>query len=320
MPRPRERETEQDPDALAPETPGPAAVFDRELLLRRRERIARAAERPDFLLQRVADDMAERLSIIRRTFPLAANIGAHDGLLSRHIHGIAGIARIIDMDRSLALLRQGDDAGEVERVVADEEALPFAAHSLDLAVSALALQLVNDLPGALVQIRRALKPDGLLLAALLGGDTLKELRQAWLVAEVEVLGGVSPRVAPFADVRDLGTLLQRAGFTLPVVDSETVTVTYPSPLALMREIKAMGASNMLTSRRRVPVTRRLLARASEAYFERFALPGGRVPATFEILTLTAWAPDESQPKPLRRGSARTRLADALGVPERKLRE
>ena len=187
-------------------------------------------------------------------------------------------------------------------------------------MSALALQLVNDLPGALVQIRRALKPDGLLLAALLGGDTLKELRQAWLVAEAEVMGGVSPRVAPFADVRDLGALLQRAGFALPVVDSETVTVTYPSPLALMREIKAMGASNMLTSRRRVPVTRRLLARASEAYLERFALPGGRVPATFEILTLTAWAPDESQPKPLRPGSARTRLADALGVPERKLRE
>jgi NADH dehydrogenase [ubiquinone] 1 alpha subcomplex assembly factor 5 len=309
---------------VSPEAKGSAAVFDRALLLRRRERIARAPERPDFLLQRVADDLAERLGIIRRTFPLALNVGAHDGLLSRRIRGIAGIARIIDMDRSLALLTQGQGEGEGlsegERVVADEEALPFAAQSLDLVVSALELQLVNDLPGALVQIRRALKPDGLFLTALLGGDTLKELRQAWLVAEAEVMGGVSPRVAPFADVRDLGALLQRAGFALPVVDSETVTVTYPNPLALMREIKEMGASNMLTARRRHPVTRRLLARASQTYQERFGLPGGRVPATFEILTLTAWAPDESQPKPLRPGSAKSRLADALGVPERKLRE
>jgi NADH dehydrogenase [ubiquinone] 1 alpha subcomplex assembly factor 5 len=307
-------------NAVSPETPGPAAVFDRALLLRRRERSASAAERPDFLLQRVADDLAERLSIIRRTFPLALNIGAHDGLLSRRIRGIAGITRIIDMDRSLALLTRGEGERKDERVVADEEALPFAAGSLDLAVSALALHLVNDLPGSLVQIRRSLKPDGLFLAALLGGDTLKELRRAWLVAEAEVMGGVSPRVAPFADVRDFGALLQRAGFALPVVDSETVTVTYPNPLALMREIKAMGASNMLTARRRHPVTRQLLARASQAYLEHFALPGGRVPATFEILTLTAWAPDESQPKPLRPGSAKTRLADALGVPERKLRE
>jgi NADH dehydrogenase [ubiquinone] 1 alpha subcomplex assembly factor 5 len=317
---PRERQTDQDLDAVPTAPPGPTAPFDRALLLRRRERSARAVEMPDFLLQRVADDLAERLSIIKRSFPLMVNIGAHDGLLSRRIRGIAGIARIIDMDRSLTLLRRGNHEEGDWRIVADEEALPFAALSLDLAVSGLALQLVNDLPGALVQIRRALRPDGLFLAALLGGETLKELRHAWLVAETEVMGGVSPRVAPFADVRDLGALLQRAGFALPVVDSETVTVTYQSPLALMRELKAMGASNMLASRRRVPVTARLLARACEVYIERFALPGGRVPATFEILTLTAWAPDESQPKPLRPGSAKARLADALGVPERKLRD
>ena len=199
------------------------------------------------------------------------------------------------------------------RVVADEEALPFADASLDLVVSGLSLQLVNDLPGALVQIRRALKPDGLLLASLLGGATLQELREAWLAAEAEISGGASPRVAPFADVRDMGALLQRAGFALPVVDSETVTVTYANPLALMQEIKAMGASNMLLARRRTPVTRGLLLRAAEIYAERFAGADGRVPATFEILTLTAWAPDESQPKPLRPGSAQTRLADALGV-------
>jgi SAM-dependent methyltransferase len=206
------------------------------------------------------------------------------------------------------------------RVVAEEDALPFADASLDLVVSGLSLQLVNDLPGALVQIRRALKPDGLLLASLLGGTTLKELREAWLAAEAEISGGASPRVVPFADVRDMGALLQRAGFALPVVDSETVIVTYANPLALMQEIKAMGASNMLIARRRTPVTRALLLRAAEIYAERFAGFEGRVPATFEILTLTAWAPDESQPKPLRPGSAQTRLADALGVSERKLKE
>ncbi len=201
------------------------------------------------------------------------------------------------------------------RIVADEEALPFAPASLDLFVSGLVLHHVNDLPGTLVQVRRALKPDGLLLAALLGGETLKELREAWLIAEDEVSGGASPRVAPFADVRDLGGLLQRAGFALPVADTDVVRVTYASPLDLMREIKAMGASNVLTARRRVPVTRKLLFRAAEIYSERFALADGRVPATFEIITLTAWVPHVSQQKPLQPGSAKARLADALGVKE-----
>lgn len=299
-----------------PPTQDPVRIFDRELLARRRDRAAATVGQHDFLLARVADDLAERLAIVTRTFPLAANIGAHHGLVSQRIRGLAGIENIIDVDSTANLLR---DASRL-RVVADEEALPFADATLDLVVSGLSLQLVNDLPGALVQIRRALKPDGLLLASLLGGATLKELRGAWIAAEAEVSGGASPRVAPFADVRDLGALLQRAGFALPVVDSETVTVTYADPLKLMQEIKAMGASNMLVARRRAPVTRGLLMRAAEIYAERFANPGGRMPATFEILTLTAWAPDESQPKPLRPGSAQTRLADALGVRERKLRE
>lgn len=297
-------------------TPEPVRIFDRQLLARRRGRAVATAGEHDFLLARVADDLAERLAIVRRSFPLAANIGAHHGLVSQRIRGLAGIERIIDVDSTSNLLR---DASRL-RVVADEEALPFADASLDLVVSGLSLQLVNDLPGALVQIRRALKPDGLLLASLLGGATLKELRGAWIAAEAEISGGASPRVAPFADVRDLGALLQRAGFALPVVDSETVTVTYADPLKLMQEIKAMGASNMLIARRRAPATRGLLMRAAEIYVERFSAPDGRIPATFEILTLTAWAPDESQPKPLRPGSAQTRLADALGVSERKLRE
>ncbi len=294
----------------------PTPIFERSLIVRRRNRIASTAPEHDFLLSRVADDFAERLAFIQRTFPLAANLGAYHGLLARRIRGIAGIERIINVERSESLLARCDGP----RVVADEEALPFASGALDLVVSGLALHLVNDLPGALVQIRRALKPDGLLLAALLGGETLKELRVAWLAAEAEITGGVSPRVAPFADVRDMGALLQRAGFALPVVDSETVTVSYASPLSLMQELKAMGASNVLSQRRRTPVTRGLLMRAAEIYAERFAQSDGRVAATFEILTLTAWAPDESQPKPLRPGSAKTRLADALGVSERKVRE
>lgn len=298
---------------MQPDVTEPPRIFDRALLARRRERVAADARHHDFLLSRVADDLAERLTFIKRTFPLAADIGAHHGLLSQRIRGVAGVERVIIVERSLRLLGR-----EGLRVVADEEALPFADASLDLAVSGLSLQLVNDLPGTLVQIRRALKPDGLLLASLLGGATLKELREAWLVAEAELTGGASPRVAPFADVRDLGALSQRAGFALPVVDSETVTVSYTSPLALMRELKAMGASNVLSARRRTPVTRRLLLRAAEIYAERFAVADGRVPATFEILTLTAWAPHESQPKSLRPGSAQARLADALGVEERKV--
>ena len=299
-----------------PDHPDSIRVFDRALLTRRRSRVAPSATSHDFLLRRVADDLAERLAIVRRNFPLAANIGAHHGLVSRAIRGVAGVEKVIELDTTVELLREAPGL----RVVADEETLPFADASLDLAVSGLSLQLVNDLPGVLLQIRRALRPDGLLLASVLGGATLKELREAWIAAEAEVSGGALPRIAPFADVRDMGTLLQRAGFALPVVDSETLTVTYPSPLALMREIKSMGASNMLNARRRTPVSRGLLLRAAEIYAERFATDSGRVPATFEILTLTAWAPDDSQPKPLRPGSAQTRLADALGVDERKLKE
>ena len=274
------------------------------------------AAQHDFLLARAADELADRLAIVQRRFPLAVNVGAHHGLLSRRIRGVAGVERIVDVDATPQLLTGAVDM----RVVADEEALPFAEASIDLFVSALALQLVNDLPGALVQMRRALRPDGLLLVALLGGATLHELREAWLTAEAEISGGASPRVAPFADVRDLGALLQRAGFALPVVDSETVTVIYADPLALMRELKAMGASNMLAARRRQPVTRGLVLRAAQIYADRFGGSDGRVPATFEIITLTAWAPDASQPQPLRPGSAQTRLADALGVKEGKLKE
>jgi SAM-dependent methyltransferase len=282
-------------------------IFDLDLLDRHRTRAAPLAASHDFLLDRVADDLTDRLALIQRKFPQALDLGAHHGLLGRRLRTTSGIEVLTALEPNGSLLAQCAPP----KVQASLEALPLAEASLDLIVSGLALQWVNDLPGALIQINRALKPDGLFLGALLGGATLNELRHAWLIAETEVTGGASPRVAPFADVRDLGALVQRAGFALPVVDSDTVSVTYTDPLSLMREIKAMGASNMLTDRRRAPVTRRLLLRATEIYVERFALPGGRIPATFEILTITAWRSDPSQPKALKPGSATVSLADVL---------
>jgi len=290
--------------------PGAPRIFDRKSIRTRRDRVAHAtggSSLPDFLLERVAEDFAERLSLVRRNFPVAVSLGAYHGLLAERLRALPAIGTIIDVEPSLASLGRARGL----KVVADDEALPFAAESLDLVVSGLSLHLVNDLPGALIQIGRALKPDGLFLGALLGGETLKELREAWILAEDEVLGGASPRVAPFADVRELGGLLQRAGFALPVADNDVIEVTYASPLALMREIKAMAASNPLTERRRAPVTRGLLFRAAQIYQERFGRPGGRVPATFEIVTLTGWAPHESQQKPLRPGSAEVSLKDVL---------
>jgi SAM-dependent methyltransferase len=290
----------------------PAQIFDRRLLVARRNRVAGNAAGHEFLLARVAEDFAERLSAINRTFPVAASIGAYHGVLGRRLRRLPGIGTVTDVEPAARLLAQC----EGPRLAADEEALPFAGQSLDLVVSGLSLQFVNDLPGALIQMQRVLKPDGLLLAALLGGRTLAELRTAFLTAEEETLGGASPRVLPFADVRDLGGLLQRARFALPVVDSDTLTVTYPSPLALMHDLRAMAATNVLAARRKVPLRRATLARAIEVYTERFGLPDGRIPATFEIVTLTGWAPHASQQQPLRPGSAQARLADALGTEER----
>lgn len=287
-------------------------IFERALLVRRRDRVAAEAAAHEFLLARVADDLIERLSAVQRHFPIALDLGAYHGLIGRRLRQMAGVEMVVEAERSWNLLAQCDG----QRVQADEEMLPFRDQSLDLVVSGLSLHLVNDLPGAFAQIRRALKPDGLFLAALLGGRTLTELRSALLAAEEELEGGASPRVAPFADVQDLGALLQRARFALPVVDAEVVTVSYADPLALMHELRAMGAANALRARRRTPLRRATLLRALAIYQERFGLPNGRVPATFEIITLTAWAPHESQQQPLQPGTAKMRLADALGTVER----
>ncbi len=293
-------------------SPSSPLIFDRDLLVRRRDRWAASAPAHDFLLHRTADDLADRLSLIHRTFPVAVCLGAFHGVVSRRLRQLATLGLVIDMEASPRLAAQCD--GPV--VVADEEILPFRSESLDLVVSGLALQHANDVPGALAQIRRALKPDGLLLASVLGGLTLHELRHAFVAAESETAGGASPRVAPFADVRDFGGLLQRAGFALPVADADVVEVAYPDAVALMRDVQAMGMSNALHERRRAFLRRDTLFRAAEIYAERFARPDGRVIATFEIITLTGWAPHPEQQQPLRPGSAKVRLAEALGVPER----
>jgi len=284
-------------------------VFDRAQL-RARQKRARARGAATFLVDHVAAELAERLAAVLRIFDVAVDLGTPTDALRRALAGTDKIGTLIAAEPSAGALD-----GEFLRVAADEEALPFADASLDLVVSAQALQWVNDLPGTLVQIRRALKPDGLLMAAMLGGDTLIELREAFASAESEIEGGLSPRVAPFADLRELGALMQRAGFALPVVDSDRLTVRYESAFALMRDLRAMGATNVLAERRRAPLRRATLMRMAEIYAERFADADGRVRATFEIVWLSGWSPHESQQKPLKPGSASQRLADALGAKE-----
>jgi SAM-dependent methyltransferase len=282
-------------------------IFDRSLLRARRARAA-ALGPATFLLERAADDLAARLSAVLRRFEVAVDLGTPSDTVRSKLVGRVGTVVAVDP-------LPGRLTADALRVVADEEALPFRDASLDLVVSALALQFINDLPGTLIQIRRALKPDGLLLAAMIGGDSLSELRTAFAVAESEIEGGVSPRVAPFTDLRELGVLLQRAGFALPVTDVDRVTVRYGSPLGLMQDLRRMGATNALVERRRKPLRRATLRRMMEIYAERFADADGRLRATFDIVWLLGWAPHQSQQQPLAPGSARTRLADALRTQE-----
>jgi SAM-dependent methyltransferase len=284
------------------------AIFDRRLVRRRLAR-ATAAGAEEFLLIHASEEFCERLSSIKRKFSAILDAGTPSPRLA---------ARLADRFRPGLLVRMAplaEPAGDSSllRLLGDEESLPLAPECFDLVVSALCLQNLNDLPGALVQLRRVLKPDGLFLGCLLGGKSLHELRTALAVAETEIYGGISPRVAPFADVRDMGGLLQRAGFALPVADSEPITVRYATMFDLMADLRAMGATNALAARLRKPSTRGFFLRAANIYAERFADPDGRVRATFEMIFLSGWAPHESQQKPLPPGSAKMRLADALGI-------
>jgi SAM-dependent methyltransferase len=267
-------------------------LFDRALLRARQQR-AQMQGPATFLLDRIAEDMAERLRAVLRDFKSAAEIGTPGAQVSG------------------ALAGRFDRYTRVDLPERESEPLPLHAESLDLAISALAFQFVNDLPGVLAQIRRALRPDGLLMAAMIGGDTLTELRQSFAAAEAELEGGVSPRVAPFADLRDIGALVQRAGLALPVTDVDRIVVRYDSAFGLMHDLRRMGATNILVERRRMPTRRTTMLRMVEIYRERFADPDGRVRATFDVIWLSGWAPHENQPKPLKPGSAKVGLAEAV---------
>ena len=278
------------PTGMAPNPTAAPLLFDRALLRARQDR-ARRIGPATFLFDRVAEDMEERLSAVKRDFSDAAEIWSPGELLRKP---------------------KADRFKSISRIDADEtEALRLPPESIDLALSALAFQFVNDLPGVLSQIRRALKPDGLLLAAMIGGDTLTELRQAFAEAEAECEGGVSPRVAPFADLRDVGSLLQRAGFALPVTDVDSIVVRYDNAFALMEDLRRMGATNVMIERRRTSTRIATMLRMSEIYARRFSDPDGRVYASFDIIWLSGWAPHESQPKPLRPGSAKASLEAAV---------
>jgi SAM-dependent methyltransferase len=289
-------------------------VFDRRLVRARRDRWAGDFAAHDFLFREVADRLADRLQDMTRRFPVALDLGSRAGVLAGVLNGRGGVETLVQAELSEHLARRAARYGST--VVADEEALPFADASFDLVLSCLSLHWVNDLPGALIQARRTLKPDGLFLGALFGLGTLDELRQALLEAEVETSGGAGPRVSPFADLRDGAALLQRAGLALPVADADTITVTYPNALALMRELAHMGESNATVARPRRPISRGTLMRAAALYRERHGNQDGRVPARFQVIYLTGWAPSPMQPKALKPGSASRRLAEALGVPER----
>jgi SAM-dependent methyltransferase len=281
-------------------------LFDTVLLIERRRRaLARAIPGADFLLARAAEELGERLAGVERQFHNAVTVfcvtpAASEAVLAS---GRAEKVQRIEADQAFLAGAPG--------IVAEPETLPLEPASMDLAVSLLALQEANDIPGMLAQIRRALKPDGLFMGAMAGAGTLSELRESLLAAETELYGGASPRVIPFTDVRDAGALLQRAGFALPVADVDTVTVRYDTMFDLMADLRAMGVTSALVDRSRRPATRRFFQRAAEIYAERFSDPDGRIRATFSIVWLAGWAPDASQQKPLKPGSAQVSLAKIL---------
>jgi len=295
-------------------------VFDRNTVRRRRDRAAPGLAHADFLLRESGDRLADRLLDVTRSFPLAMDLGCHTGQMADLLANNPKIGTLLQADFSAAMATGAFRQTGRPTIVADEEFLPLADNALDLVMSNLSLHWVNDLPGALAQIRRALKPDGLFLGTLFGGETLRELRTALLEAESETAGGVAPRVSPFTDVRDAGNLLSRAGFALPVVDADSITVTYGDVFKLMADLRAMAETNAVHERRKTFTRRDTFLRAAEIYRQRFADSRGRLVATFQIITMTAWVPHPSQQKPLRPGSATARLADALQSQEVSLGE
>jgi SAM-dependent methyltransferase len=282
-------------------------IFDTSLfLVRKRRALANPVAGADFLMRRIGDDLTERIEAVERRFTRAATLFCQTATARDVLAESGKVTDVVRVEADPAFL-----AGQ-QGVIAPLETVPFEPESLDLAVSLLSLQSMNDIPGMLAQIRRALRPDGLFLGAFAGAGTLGELRESFLAAESELYGGVSPRVIPFPDVRDAGGLLQRAGLALPVADVETLTVRYDTLFSLMADLRAMGETSPLVDRPRRPGTRKLFSRAAEIYAERFADPDGRIKASFSIVWMSGWAPDASQQKPLKPGSAKVSLASVLG--------
>lgn len=278
-------------------------IFDRQAIERNRQRaLSRVDNKSLFLLSHMAAEMADRLSFVDRRFEHAAITSGNGGFIDPNFLGGT---------RHAATEFAFGTGKAADWPIASEEQLDPKMQDLDLALSFLSLHETNDTPGALVQIRRALRPDGLFMGVMPASNTLAELRECLTLAEAEIAGGASPRIHPFLDVRTAGSLLQRAGFALPVVDEETITVRYPDMFALMRELRAMGAANALVARSRKPPSRAIFARAAEFYQQRFGAADGRIPATFTFVWMSGWAPSQSQQKPARRGSATASLADVL---------
>ena len=296
----------------------PPQLFDRALLRQHRNRSASRIQDYSFLASRAFDDMLDRVESITRDFERTLILGGGPGLVD--MIGKRPVRDKLDWvgqsDIATNIARQLDGT----RLVLDEELLPIADETLDLVLAPLGLHWTNDLPGVLVQINRALKPDGFFAGALFGGSTLTELRQSLMAAENELSGGVSARVSPLAGTFDMAALLQRAGFAMPVADIDRVTVRYDNVFKLMQDLRGMGETSVLSDRSRKPATRALFIRAAEIYAERFADADGRIRASFEIVHFGGWAPHPDQPKPKRPGSATTRLADALGVREQSAGE
>ncbi|KDA02439.1 methyltransferase domain-containing protein [Hyphomonas oceanitis] len=288
----------------------PPRLFDRDLLVRRRDRAAPHFDEYSFLKDRVSSDLVDRLNDTARTFRAGLELGGHDGGVSEQLKGGAKVAAMTLTDPSPAMVARARERG-LDAVVADEEKLGFDEARFDLVVSALSLHWVNDLPGALIQVRRVLEPDGLFLGALFGAGTLAELRACLIEAETEIMGGLAPRLSPLPALADMAALMQRAGFALPVVDRESVVVRYDSVFGLLADLKGMGERAAFASGMAQPLPRRVLMRMAELYAQNFSDPDGRVRATFEIVYLSGWAPAPSQPKPLKPGSAKASLADAV---------
>lgn len=297
-------------------------VFDRALLRLRRDRAAANFAEFDFLFEAVGDQLADRLADVKREFPVIADLGAGTSTLTRSLRQRPGTQHVIALDMSQGMAASVWGAAKGQVVVADEDLLPFAPHSLDAVIANLSLHWVNDLPGALAQIRQCLKPDGLFLAALMGGESLRELRESLMSAEMDVRGGASPRVSPLIDMQDMSALMQRAGFALPVVDRDTISVDYASPFRLMHDLRGMGAANATAARDKSPVTRAMMMETARIYAENHPAEDGEeeggVAATFEIIYAIGWAPDASQQQPLKPGTAKLRLADALGGEEKEI--